>query len=432
MINDGINAYVYDAEGRLCAAENILAGSATQYVYDAAGTRVAKGTISTWPTLGSTCAAPTTANGFTLTNEYLLDQAGEQVTEINSTNTGTWGWAHSNVWAGAQLDATYDMDASLIPAAPALHFHLADPLGTRRVQLAANGAIEETCQSLPFGDGLNCPLGNPITGVVPPTADDATENHFTGKERDSESGNDYFGARYYASTMGRFLSPDPKQISRKRMMDPQSWNMYAYTRNNPLVLIDPDGAEWEWAGARSDANAGALLTAFAIAYQTSGRFQNNFDAVANSTTTMVRISDAAVPNAGSNVVTMGVTGPLKSAVTFGPDGNPVSVASPTPAVEKLDVTKIAAYNGASDLPDEVKHETQHAEQLNQDPLGYVKYATNPTSSSLENAAIAASNDNSPGISMTFGQALSHVMDAIYHPPPIQTETPVLNEQIKEQ
>lgn len=30
----------------------------------------------------------------------------------------------------------------------------------------------------------------------------------TGKERDSESGNDYFGARYYASTMGRWLSPD--------------------------------------------------------------------------------------------------------------------------------------------------------------------------------------------------------------------------------
>lgn len=41
----------------------------------------------------------------------------------------------------------------------------------------------------------------------------------TGKERDAESGNDYFGARYYASAMGRFLSPDPKQISSKRLMD---------------------------------------------------------------------------------------------------------------------------------------------------------------------------------------------------------------------
>ena len=36
---------------------------------------------------------------------------------------------------------------------------------------------------------------------------------FTGKERDTESGNDYFGARYYASTMGRFMSPDPSKLS---------------------------------------------------------------------------------------------------------------------------------------------------------------------------------------------------------------------------
>jgi RHS repeat-associated protein len=43
---------------------------------------------------------------------------------------------------------------------------------------------------------------------------------FTGKERDTESGNDYFGARYYASSMGRFMSPDPKMITAKRMLDP--------------------------------------------------------------------------------------------------------------------------------------------------------------------------------------------------------------------
>jgi len=36
--------------------------------------------------------------------------------------------------------------------------------------------------------------------------------HFTGKERDSESGNDYFGARYYSSAMGRFMSPDPSGL----------------------------------------------------------------------------------------------------------------------------------------------------------------------------------------------------------------------------
>ena len=72
---------------------------------------------------------------------------------------------------------------------------------------------------------------------------------YTGKERDSESGNDYFGARYYASSMGRFMSPDftgaddgpPEAVPYSDLSDPQSLNLYAYVMNNPLVRIDPDG-----------------------------------------------------------------------------------------------------------------------------------------------------------------------------------------------
>jgi RHS repeat-associated protein len=67
-------------------------------------------------------------------------------------------------------------------------------------------------------------------------------SRYTGKERDAESGNDYFGARYYASTMGRFMSPDPKGAS-GHTYDPQTWNRYAYAGNNPLKFIDPDGLE---------------------------------------------------------------------------------------------------------------------------------------------------------------------------------------------
>ena len=67
----------------------------------------------------------------------------------------------------------------------------------------------------------------------------------TGKERDSESGNDYFGARYYASTMGRFMSPDwaakASPVPYATFGDPQSLNLYAYMRNNPLGGADPDG-----------------------------------------------------------------------------------------------------------------------------------------------------------------------------------------------
>ena len=67
----------------------------------------------------------------------------------------------------------------------------------------------------------------------------------TGKERDAESGNDYFGARYYASSMGRFMSPDwsakEEPVPYAKLDDPQSLNLYAYVRNNPLSRVDADG-----------------------------------------------------------------------------------------------------------------------------------------------------------------------------------------------
>jgi RHS repeat-associated protein len=68
---------------------------------------------------------------------------------------------------------------------------------------------------------------------------------FTGKERDTESGLDYFGARYYGSNMGRFLSPDwasnPQAVPYATYANPQSLNLYNYMRNNPLGGTDPDG-----------------------------------------------------------------------------------------------------------------------------------------------------------------------------------------------
>ena len=65
--------------------------------------------------------------------------------------------------------------------------------------------------------------------------------HYTGKERDAESGNDYFGARYYAISMGRFLSPDPAALTYADITNPQSFNLYSYALNNPLKFIDPTG-----------------------------------------------------------------------------------------------------------------------------------------------------------------------------------------------
>jgi RHS repeat-associated protein len=65
----------------------------------------------------------------------------------------------------------------------------------------------------------------------------------SGKERDNETGLDYFGARYYSAAQGRFTSPDPL-LGSGRTYDPQTWNRYSYVRNNPLRFTDPTGLDF--------------------------------------------------------------------------------------------------------------------------------------------------------------------------------------------
>lgn len=77
-------------------------------------------------------------------------------------------------------------------------------------------------------------------------------SRFTGKERDAESGNDYFDARYYSSAMGRFLSPDwsakVEPVPYAKLDNPQSLNLYSYVLNNPLRVVDPDGHQIDCSG----------------------------------------------------------------------------------------------------------------------------------------------------------------------------------------
>jgi RHS repeat-associated protein len=81
---------------------------------------------------------------------------------------------------------------------------------------------------------------------------DADSNHykFTGKERDTESGLDYFGARYYSNRLGRFITPDwaakAAAVPYAEFADPQSLNLYTYVRNTPTTKIDTDGHSPEW------------------------------------------------------------------------------------------------------------------------------------------------------------------------------------------
>ncbi len=115
-------------------------------------------------------------NGFQITKRYVLGPGGEQVTEY-AVSGGTSTWVHTNVFAAGQLLATYSGTDT--------YFALNDWLGTKRAEVSAGGCFS-TFSSMPFGNGLTAATGN---------CPDATEQHFTGKERDTESGNDYFEAQ---------------------------------------------------------------------------------------------------------------------------------------------------------------------------------------------------------------------------------------------
>ncbi len=223
-------------EERICAVRSATGGAITGYVYDAvpvdrsrstgrdaAGTRVARGRLSSF-----SCNFAT--NGYSTTTSWVLGPGGEQVTEYAVSGSAST-WVHSNVFAGARLNATY--------SGADTYFALSDWLGTRRVEVDATGVCATAYQSLPFGNGLAPATVTLLGTALPQCNPDATEHHFTGKERDAESGNDYFGARYYGSSMGRFMSPD--DASDQRPENPQSWNLYSYVHNNPVTNTDSDG-----------------------------------------------------------------------------------------------------------------------------------------------------------------------------------------------
>jgi len=253
---DGLNSYLYDAEGRLCAVKN-QSGAMTGYVYDAGGIRVAKAALTSFSCNFASNGFPSTTS-WTGTS-WVLGPGSEQVTEY-SVSAGASTWQHTNVFASGALLASYKGTDT--------YFALNDWLGTKRVELNATNTCETGFRSLQFGDGYaSFALSSSLPACV-----DATEQHFTGKERDTESGNDYFEARYYGSSMGRFTSPDPlpwiswqggDKDERARFADyigiPQNFNLYVYVRNNPLIYTDPTGE-----------------TIYAIFY-TTGNLKNNPD-----------------------------------------------------------------------------------------------------------------------------------------------------------
>jgi RHS repeat-associated protein len=96
---------------------------------------------------------------------------------------------------------------------------------------------------------------------------------FTGKERDSESGLDNFGARYNSSAMGRWMSPDKINLTSARLVNPgNTLNKYVYGANNPLKYVDRDGEDITVFYRRSGSGAADFGHLFIGAFnQSTGR-----------------------------------------------------------------------------------------------------------------------------------------------------------------
>ena len=111
-----------------------------------------------------------------------------------------------------------------------LFYYASDQINSTRIVTDSSGTVVYAAAHEPYG-------GIQKTWVT--TYDPALK--FSGKQRDAESDLDYFGARYYARAQFRFLSVDPITTQSGYVIDPHSWNLYAYCGNNPLVNIDQTG-----------------------------------------------------------------------------------------------------------------------------------------------------------------------------------------------
>ena len=106
------------------------------------------------------------------------------------------------------------------------YYYLKDHLGSIRVTLDQSGNIDSWTDYYPFGK-----QSRGSSSVSAP------KEKFTGKERDAESGLDYFGARYYNPEIVRWTTIDPLWEKHR------DWNPYNYVLANPIILVDPDGRQ---------------------------------------------------------------------------------------------------------------------------------------------------------------------------------------------
>jgi RHS repeat-associated protein len=210
LLNDGVNAFSYDAEGHIKTVN-----ATTAYVYDGGGARVKKlvgeNTRFVYGINGELIAEFDGSTG-SLKKEYISGGITIEPTAVNSN--------------GTQYGTT-------------------DHLGTPRVITNSSGSVVSRHDYMPFGEELGAGVGGRTAAIGFSNSGDNNRKKFTGYERDSETGLDFAQARYDSSSQGRFTSPDPFAAS-ATVGNPQTFNRYSYCANNPVNATDPTGLVAEW------------------------------------------------------------------------------------------------------------------------------------------------------------------------------------------
>ena len=165
---------------------------------------------------------------------------GDQISFV--INAGTH---HDNGCDGTLFNPSITYTATGGGKGPVLHYVLTDLQGSVRAVMNNNGvgtsSVIARHDYLPFGEEIGAGVGM-RTGTQGYNVPDSNRQKYAMLERDG-TGLDHTWWRKYESTAGRWTSPDPMSGS---IGDPQSFNHYSYTRNDPVNFVDPSGLLDSW------------------------------------------------------------------------------------------------------------------------------------------------------------------------------------------
>src|SRR5579884_1149186 len=165
------------------------------------------------------------------TETYVYDGSGQRVQKTGPGGTTVYVYD-----AFGQLAAEYGAVAK--PSCTTCYVSW-DHLGSVRMLTDGSGNVVARQDYLPFGEEIPAGYAGRSSSLLF-GASDGVEQKFTGQIRDSETGMDFFTARYYASAVGRFTSPEPMNLGADPT-DPQTWNAYAYVEEQSAGAGGSDG-----------------------------------------------------------------------------------------------------------------------------------------------------------------------------------------------